>query len=369
VGKHDTLGRAYLCLDPGRYGDFLTHDLWLDLDPQGRILIRVSMEGEKDDIQFYFGRAFRSLKRAEGDMTRIFIDKMSPLILQSLSRNVLKTLIKTGLPATLDYNKALGNVKDFFGSKMGSNNSDILIPLPQQEKPRIRPEQLTDVEIEQAISPLFDYFETNLQVLNSSLSDTARQTMMIRVWKEILLVIEGLLIPPLSDAHSDMKPLSDKEVDIVFKWLKFLRDYFYAGGEGPVPLELLQNQKYRDVVSIRLYYDWHTDALMEECVRMMQQNLRGAPSMKRRVKSVYQQRNLGTIKDRKREKSKQAENSNGEVIMRILRMRPNTRDFIEQQLKIISAVQSEQESRMKRRSVASRQPRLSPVPSIPPISE
>jgi hypothetical protein len=40
--------------------------------------------------------------------------------------------------------------------------------------------------------------------------------------------------------------------------MKFLRDYFYAGGEGPVPLELLQNQKYRDVVSIRLYYDWHT---------------------------------------------------------------------------------------------------------------
>jgi hypothetical protein len=40
--------------------------------------------------------------------------------------------------------------------------------------------------------------------------------------------------------------------------MKFLRDYFYAGGEGPIPLELLQNQKYRDVVSIRLYYDWHT---------------------------------------------------------------------------------------------------------------
>jgi hypothetical protein len=39
---------------------------------------------------------------------------------------------------------------------------------------------------------------------------------------------------------------------------QFLRDYFYAGGEGPVPLEVLQNQKYRDVVSIRLYYDWHT---------------------------------------------------------------------------------------------------------------
>lgn len=41
-----------------------------------------------------------------------------------------------------------------------------------------------------------------------------------------------------------------------------MRDYFYAGGEGPVPLEVLQNQKYRDVVSIRLYYDWHTYVLL-----------------------------------------------------------------------------------------------------------
>lgn len=76
LGKHDTVGRAYLCLDPFRFGDFLAHDLWLDLDSQGRVLTRVSMEGEKDDIQFYFGRAFRSLKRAETDMVRAFIDKV-----------------------------------------------------------------------------------------------------------------------------------------------------------------------------------------------------------------------------------------------------------------------------------------------------
>jgi hypothetical protein len=79
VGKHDIVGRAYVCLDSRKYGDFLTHDVWLDLDTQGRLLLRVSMEGEKDDIQFYFGRAFRSLKRAESDMVRIFIDKVDDL--------------------------------------------------------------------------------------------------------------------------------------------------------------------------------------------------------------------------------------------------------------------------------------------------
>lgn len=93
-------------------------------------------------------------------------------------------------------------------------------PYPRGEKPRVRPEELTDVEVEQAILPLFDYFDANLQTLNTYLSDTAKEMVMTRVWKEILVVLEGLLIPLLSDVSSDMKPLSDKEVDIVFKWLK-----------------------------------------------------------------------------------------------------------------------------------------------------
>ncbi|KAF8154152.1 cytoplasm protein [Crassisporium funariophilum] len=371
VGKHDIVGRAYLCLDPRRFSDFLAHELWMDLDTHGRILVRVSMEGEKDDIQFFFGRAFRSLKRAEADMLRIFIDKMSPFIQQCLSRNVVKTLMKSRDPG-MDYNKALGNVTALYRSALGSSaSSEPQIPLPSTEKPRVRPEELTDVEIEQAILPLFDYFDANLQTLNTYLSDSAKEMVMTRVWKEILTVIEGLLIPPLSELASDMKPLSDKEVDIVFRWLKFLRDYFYANGEGPVPLEVLQNQKYRDVVSIRLYYDWHTDALMEECVRMMQQSLRSAPSMKKRAKSVYSQRNLGTIKERKKEKRQETEVTSEQTIMRILRMRPRTSEFIAQQMQIMAAMQAEQEQRAKEveeRKMKRQQNHLNnQIPAVPPL--
>ncbi|KAJ3516308.1 hypothetical protein NLJ89_g1203 [Agrocybe chaxingu] len=349
--------------------DCLAHELAMDLDTQGRIIVRVSMEGEKDDIQFHFGRAFRSLKRAEGDMLRTFIDKMSPFIQQCLSRNVVKTLMKSR-DQGLDYNKALGNVTALYRSALGSSSSEPQIPLPVAEKPRVRPEELTDVEIEQAIVPLFDYFDANLQTLNTYLSETAKEMVMTRLWKEILSVLEGLLIPPLSDISSDMKPLSDKEVDIVFKWLKFLKDYFYANGEGPVPLEVLQNQKYRDVLSIRLYYDWHTDALMEECVRMMQQSLRSAPSIKKRTKSVYQQRNLGTIKERKKEKRQETESTSEQTIMRILRMRPRTQEFIAQQLQIMQAMQAEQEKRAKEadeRKMKRQQQAREHIPSVPPL--
>jgi hypothetical protein len=152
---------------------------------------------------------------ARGSLTR---KQMSPFIRQSLSRSVLKSLVKGD--SKLDYNKALGNVTALYRSALGSTSSEVQIPLPTDEKPRFKPGELTDIELEQAIVALFDYFDANLQTLNTYLSDSTKEMVMTRVWKDILATIEGLLIPPLSESPSDMKPLTDKEVDIVFKWLK-----------------------------------------------------------------------------------------------------------------------------------------------------
>jgi len=61
---------------------------------------------------------------------------------------------------------------------------------------------------------------------------------------------------------------------------------------------------------------------MEEYVRLMQNMLRSTSTIKKRAKSVYQSKNLGTIKNRKKEKQQTTkEDSNGEIILRILRMR------------------------------------------------
>ena len=80
LGDHDYVGRTSLKLDPSHFGDFLPREYWLDLDTQGRLLVRVSMEGERDDIQFYFGKAFRTLKRTERDMTRKITDKVNLIL-------------------------------------------------------------------------------------------------------------------------------------------------------------------------------------------------------------------------------------------------------------------------------------------------
>jgi hypothetical protein len=90
VGDHDYVGRTSIKLDPVHFSDFLPREYWLDLDTQGRLLLRVSMEGERDDIQFYFGKAFRTLKRTERDMTRRITEKvcvslLSPIVYDQLT--------------------------------------------------------------------------------------------------------------------------------------------------------------------------------------------------------------------------------------------------------------------------------------------
>lgn len=75
-GDHDYVGRTSLKLDPVHFSDYLPREFWLDLDSQGRLLVRISMEGERDDIQFHFGKAFRHLKRTERDMVRKITDKV-----------------------------------------------------------------------------------------------------------------------------------------------------------------------------------------------------------------------------------------------------------------------------------------------------
>lgn len=226
---------------------------------------------------------------------------MTPVLRHTLSRASIKSVLKpsTGGPLpnlpidyneaigkisaayrSVDYNEALGKLTSAYRSAMG--NADYSIPPPPRETrerplpanpespattttptiPRKRPP--TDAEIEAAIHPLFDYLDANNHTLASTLSRDAMQSVMAKLWKQILMTIEALIVPPLSDKPSDMRALSDGELDIALKWLKFLRDFFYVGGDDSgVPMSVLQNPKFNEILSVRIYYDWKTDDLME----------------------------------------------------------------------------------------------------------
>ncbi|RHZ74126.1 hypothetical protein Glove_227g93 [Diversispora epigaea] len=305
VGSDDVCGKGTFVLDLNRFNDYLAHEVWVDLDTQGRVLLRISMEGEKDIIQFYFGKAFRTLKRSHDDMARTIVDRMSPFLKRCLSRDVINKLLK---PAT---SKTLTNLF----------------------KETDKPNKLTDRDIEKAIDPIFDYFDTNLSTLNSHLHPIVFSMVMIRIWKDILSIIEALIIPPLSERPSDMKPLTDNELDVVYNWLTFLRTYLHADGNG-MSVDELASTKYHEIQQIRIFYDNTTEGLINEYLRVkMESTASPKKEQKGLNKSVLNQRNLGTIKKRKTEKRKHHNNdNNGELILRILRMRAGTKGFLKQQM-------------------------------------
>ncbi|CAG7554525.1 unnamed protein product [Fusarium equiseti] len=338
-GDHDYVGRTSLKLDPVHFSDYLPREFWLDLDSQGRLLIRVSMEGERDDIQFHFGKAFRHLKRTERDMVRKVTDKLTSQINHTLSLETLRHLLGTG---------GIGASVTSLWKKRAS-----AVPT------------VTPAQIEAALAPLFSYFDENFAIMKQTLTKATMDAVMARLWKEVLMVIENLLVPPLSEKPSQQRPLSRKELDIVYYWLDLLFQFFNARDESGeqlgVPAETLKSPKWHELASLNFFYFEDTNSLIRESERMaaatterarlalQQQNsqnnrlsapaalgasLGGAGSFAsmgtiRRGKSIMMSRNLGTMRKAKEAKRREAQaDPSDDMILRILRMRPEAAPYL-----------------------------------------
>ena len=62
VNMDAVYGEAYFRLDMQHYDKSWMHYELLNLKHQVHVHMQISREGEKDDIWFHFGKAFRSLK-------------------------------------------------------------------------------------------------------------------------------------------------------------------------------------------------------------------------------------------------------------------------------------------------------------------
>lgn len=330
VGDHDYVGRTSIKLDPVHFSDFMPKEYWLDLDTQGRLLLRVNMEGERDDIQFYFGKAFRVLKRTERDMTRKITEKLSAYISDCLSRRTLKSLLSRGL--------SISTVSNFLNRNRAQSTTTAPSP----------------ADVENALTPLFNYFNDNFAIMNKTLTSEAMKMVMARLWKEVLATIESLLVPPLSDKPSHQKPLTMQELDIVSRWLDLLLNFFNAvdeetGDANGVPIDILKSPKYHEIRSVNFFYFDPTDILIRTSERMaaatasraqqLAKNRASAPAGSfgatlgvpgaRRAKSIMLSRNLGTMKKAKEEKRREAQaEPNDDMILRILRMRPEAAGYL-----------------------------------------
>ena len=128
--------------------------------------------------------------------------KLSAYIHYILSPQRLRSLLSKGI-----------SVQTAMSALSYFQRNRALPPTPQGPAP-------TQAEVENALKPLYVYFNENFAIMKQTLTDTAMIMVMTRLWKEVLLTIEALLVPPLSDKPSSQRQLSRQEMDIVFKWLQ-----------------------------------------------------------------------------------------------------------------------------------------------------
>ncbi|RKP11004.1 hypothetical protein THASP1DRAFT_27249 [Thamnocephalis sphaerospora] len=291
VGGDDICGTAIFRLQPSLFGDFLAHDIWLDLQPQGRLLVRVSMEGEKNDIRFHFGKAFRTLKRTQTDMARMI---MSGYVRYCLSRKVLFRSMKNST--------ALQQVTSLFRTSASSGKRM----------------SITEVDGDEALHPLIDYLDKNLYTLFNLLRPDVSSMVFSKIWKEMLQNLENLLVPPLSDQPTTMKPLVNTEVEMVFTCLELLKTYFHGGDDGDgIPISTLESSKYHNLQAIRDMYQLSSEDLI---ARYQEQAAVANPVANRRNKSIMERRNLGTIRQLAKKKSETGADQL-DCILRVLRLR------------------------------------------------
>ncbi|KAI8973443.1 hypothetical protein BDF20DRAFT_960679 [Mycotypha africana] len=276
ITADDECGVTWFTLSPKFNAIYHQDDLILDLAPQGKLVLRITMEDEKNDIQFYFGKAFRTLKTSSIDAAWLIVDKMTPFIRQCLSRHTIS--------------KVLGRNRNSFFSF-----NRIVAVTEIETEPDLQ-------ACEDAIAPLIEFMEYNLHILNENLTETNMQLVVSKIWKQIIKTIKDIMVPPLSENLSQVKPLDIYEMHVILKWLELLKVLFNGGEDGDaIPLETLENDEYYSLLAVNFVYYMDTHELMSSYkiaeTAKLSTGKKASKKPPNRTKSVYHSRS--TIRRKK----------------------------------------------------------------------
>ncbi|OUM69158.1 hypothetical protein PIROE2DRAFT_57650 [Piromyces sp. E2] len=239
-------GKKVVRLSSG-WCDHQTHDIWIKLEPQGRLLIRITMDGEGEDLAFFFKNAKQRLMRALIDFLRALVHRISPY-----TREVLTKACKDNEAAPLPNKSIFSLTKSFSNLTPSGKSIDA---------------KLTPQEAEEALLPLTEYLDKNLETLCSSLSSKMAQEVIFRTWCDILVILENLMVPQMYGAvERDRRILNKRQVNFIEVALDILFDFFHAEGEGlGLPKSTLRKApKYRDINVLINNYFLTVDELKKE---------------------------------------------------------------------------------------------------------
>lgn len=266
-GAHGVCGRALIQLEPRKFKhDGIPQEVYLDLDPQGRVLVEIAVESEREDAIFAMGRAHRALKRAQQRIIKLIVARFSKCVKRSFSRQTLKSICGVS-----------GNIKP------------------------------TEEQLDQAMMPLYDFLNVNLLVLAECLTKDLLLLVMLEAWNVVVASADELLLPKLTSSKAIKllslknkmngsgnikvgwqsavtsavvnvtnsisnlgfgKTLSINEIETVIGWLNFLCiDFFHNCGNGP-PILDLKNDQYQSLLLVPVYYDTDVTVLVQEVERL-----------------------------------------------------------------------------------------------------
>ncbi|KAJ3289940.1 hypothetical protein HDU79_003651 [Rhizoclosmatium sp. JEL0117] len=218
-----------------KLADHHTHDVYIEFEPQGRGLVRMTLEGEQEDVDYWFRKSRERLKRTQNDLVRALTAKISPHLKEAIVKAVREQ-------------ESVAVKQGFFNSTVQYTN---------QTAAGIAIDQLVNEgEAYMALDPLTEYLNKNLGTLCGSLSPSMAHEVIKRLWDEVLSDIEYVLIPPLyGQLETTRRFLNKRQVSLCGWALKILRDFFHADGEDlGLPFRVLDNRKFLDVNSLMTAY-------------------------------------------------------------------------------------------------------------------
>ncbi|RKO97121.1 hypothetical protein CAUPRSCDRAFT_6993 [Caulochytrium protostelioides] len=254
ITADDLAGHAVL--EVGRYSDLhrrladhQTHDVYVEMEPQGRVLLRLTLEGDDEDVDFWFRRTKERLGRTRDDFVRALTGRISPYIREVVTKLIMA---EAAVPAPS---------RGFFSSlTTGTQYSNETAGGVAVDKP------FTGDEADSALAPLTEYLDKNLETLCISLSTLMAQEVIKRTWDEALNMIESTVVIPLyGQIESSRRVMNPRQISLAQWAVQILYDFFHADGAGlGLAKKVLETRRYIQVSSLLASYGTETSRLRRE---------------------------------------------------------------------------------------------------------
>ncbi|KAJ1921546.1 hypothetical protein H4219_000583 [Mycoemilia scoparia] len=255
--KERTHARSYFPLSPRLFHQLdSSQDITLDLEPAGYLYLSITIDREKDDVEFYFGRMIRMLSRTQEYMETLIIEHISSYLREQLHQCV-RTCRKKG--------KSLG---------IGDRPMSLLL-LGQR---RSGPMASKTENSEDALIPIFNYLENNLHMVYHELYYEVANEVILKVWNEVLVTFQDLLLPPLCGKSRSHKRLSQQDFQTIFSMVSLMKWYFNGGDDADgIPKEQLESQTYKELMAVAELYYRPVQTLIDSYIQSLRDSIIQSP--------------------------------------------------------------------------------------------